>query len=103
MLEHGNKGRKRPATKTEDACAWMHRYFTLVGDQMPHINRIHLPSWDSQKFVYARYKEDMLLQGESEYAIISLRSFYRTWSEHFPHVVIPEVLDENNKCTIDTE
>ena len=69
----------------------MQRYFTLMGDQMPHNNRIHLPSWDSQKLVYARYKEDMLIQGGDDYEIISLRSFYRVWSENFSHVVIPEV------------
>ena len=88
MTEHGNKGKKRQNSKTEDACAWMQRYFTLLGDFMPHTNRIHLPSWDSQKFVYARYQEDML-QGGAE--AVSLRTFYRVWSENVSHVVIPEV------------
>ena len=43
---------------TEDTFAWMQRYFYLVGDFMLHTNRIHLPNWDSRKFVYERYKED---------------------------------------------
>lgn len=40
VVEHSNKGRKRPSAKTEDATVWMHRYFHLVGDHMPHNNRI---------------------------------------------------------------
>jgi hypothetical protein len=40
----------------------------VLGDQMP---QIHLPSWDSQKFAYARYK----MQGESDYRSISLSQF----------------------------
>lgn len=87
-IEHGNKGKKHPATKTEDAHAWMNRYFNLIGDHMPHINAIHLPSWDSQKFVYKRYREDM---GEAGSDVVSLRTFYRIWGENFPNVVIPEV------------
>ena len=38
----GNKGKTRPALKTEDAHAWMERYFNLLGDHMPHIDQIHL-------------------------------------------------------------
>ena len=63
---------------------------------MPHNNQIHLPSWDSQKYVYERYKEDMSLQGYDENDIVSLRSFYRLWSENFHNVVIPEVGNNNN-------
>ena len=87
----GNKGKKRPTLKTEDARAWMERYFNLLGDHMPHIDQIHLPSWDSQKFVYQRYKDDMLLEGYEDDNLISLRTFYRQWGEEFPKVVIPEV------------
>lgn len=91
MLEHGNKGRRRPAGRTQDAHAWMQRYFNLLGDHMPHNNHIHLPSWDTQKCVYARYKDDMLLQGYMENDIVALRTFYRIWTEDFSNVVIPEV------------
>ena len=94
-LEHGNKGKKRPAVKTEDAHAWMEKYFNLLGDHMPHIDQIHLPSWDSQKFVYQRYRDDMLLQGCEEEEVVSLRTFYRLWRDEFPKVVIPEV---SNMC-----
>ena len=90
-LEHGNKGKKRPTLKTEDARAWMEKYFNMLGDHMPHIDQIHLPSWDSQKFVYQRYKDDMLLQGYRSEEVISLRTFYRLWTDEFPKVVIPEV------------
>ena len=91
VAEHGNKGRKRPLTKTEDAIAWMNKYFNLLGDHMPNSNRIHLPSWDSQKYVYGRYNDDMILAGQEENDVVALRSFYRLWSENFPHVIIPEV------------
>ena len=63
----------------------------MLGDHMPHIDQIHLPSWDSQKFVYQRYKDDMLQQGYLEEDLISLRTFYRLWNEEFPKVIIPEV------------
>ena len=29
VIQHGNKGKKRPLVKTEDATAWMGRYFHL--------------------------------------------------------------------------
>lgn len=90
-IEHGNKGKKRPAERSEDAVAWMKRYFHLIGDHMPHNNQIHLPSWDTQKNVYERYKDDMAMQS-SESSVVSLRSFYRLWAEEFPNVVIPEVI-----------
>ena len=37
---------------------WMARYFNSVGDHMPHTRGIHLPSWNSQKFAFARYRDD---------------------------------------------
>jgi len=90
-LEHGNEGKKRPALKTEDARAWMEKYFNMLGDHMPHIDQIHLPSWNSQKFVYQRYKDDMLLEGNTDEDVISLRTFYRLWIDEFLKVVILEV------------
>ena len=69
----------------------MERYFLLVGDCMPHTNRVHLPSWDSQKFVFERYREDVVSQGGQECDVVALRTFYRIWKEEFSHVVIPEV------------
>ena len=58
---------------------------------MPHNDRIHLPSWDSQKFVFERYQEDIISQGGEESDVVALRTFYRIWREDFSHVVIPEV------------
>ena len=76
---------------TEDAKSWMSWYFNLVGDHMPHTSRIHLPSWDSQKFVYERYCEDIAIHSGPESETVALRTFYRIWKEDFSHVIIPEV------------
>ena len=61
IAEHGNKGNRRVNTKSENAKAWMQRYFHLVGDNIPK-------------------KE-----------LVCLSMFYRIWNENFPNVVIPEV------------
>ena len=90
-IEHGNKGKKRSNTRTEGAKAWMTRYFHLVGDKMPHKDQIHLPSWESQKDIYTRYKSDMQLQQIPETEMVALSSFYRIWADDFSNVVIPEV------------
>ena len=89
--EHGNKGKKRCNSKSSGAKAWMHRYFHLVGDKMPHVDQIHLPSWETQKDVFSRYESDMTQQSIPASDIVSLSTFYRIWSEYFPQVVIPEV------------
>lgn len=94
-IEHGNKGVKRPSLRTEDATAWMRRYFHLIGDKMPHNRQIHLPSWETQKDVYLRYRDDMMLQNMPESGIVALSTFYRIWSEDFPDVIIPEVCDKS--------
>jgi len=90
-IEHGNSGSKRPTAKSEGAKVWMEKYFHLLGDKMPNSNQIHLPSWDTQKDIYARYKQDMAQQMLLEKDLISLSMFYRIWQEEFSHVVIPEV------------
>ena len=41
-IQPGNSGSKRLNTKTEDAVAWMERYFNLIGDNMPDKEQIHL-------------------------------------------------------------
>ena len=89
--EHGNKGKKRCNSKSSGAKAWMHRYFHLVGDKMPHVDQIHLPSWETQKDVFFRYESGMTQQSIPASDIVSLSTFYRIWSEYFPQVVIPEV------------
>jgi len=70
----------------------MQRYFDLVGDHMPNTEKIHLPSWESQKNVNERYKDDVMTQlGDETPEFVSLRTFYRLWGEDFQHIVIPEV------------
>ena len=83
-FEHGNKGKKRFNTRTEGAKAWMTRYFHLIGDKMPHKNQIHLPSWETQKDIYTRYKSDMELQQIPESEMVALSSFFRIWTDEFP-------------------
>ena len=81
VLEHGNKDLKRPSQKLSNAKVWMAQYFKLVGDKMHTNGQIHLPSWDSRKGIYVRYKEDMKIQmeGEAKNQIISLSRFYKLW------------------------
>ena len=57
---------------------------------MPTLSRIHLPSWDSRKFVHKRYCDDRADAGMAS-EVVSLRTFYRIWNEHYPHVIIPAV------------
>lgn len=91
IVEHGNKGRKRTSIKTDTARIWMDRYFNLVGDKMPNSNQIHLPSWETRKDVYARYKDDMEQQQMGKGDVISLDKFYKLWNENYSNVIIPEV------------
>ena len=86
---HGNKGKKKKNTKSETTKIWMERYFHLIGDKMPHNNQIHLPSWETHKSIYERFREDMAIKRTEE--IVSLSMFYKLWHEEFSHVVIPEV------------
>lgn len=60
---HGNQGKKRNTIRVDEAKAWMDIYFNLIGDKLPDKNKIHLPSWDTQKNIYQRYKDDMLEKG----------------------------------------
>lgn len=91
IVEHGNKGKKKASVKCEGAKAWMEQYFSLIGDKMPNSKQIHLPSWDTQKAIYGRYKQDMAEQMIHENEITSLSMFYKLWIQDFSHVVIPEV------------
>ena len=54
----------------------MERYFHLIGDKMPNSSQIHLPSWEVQKDIYARYCQDKQIRGipEDEVAGISVTS-----------------------------
>ena len=85
---HGNMGKKRVNTKADSVAVWMERYFNLIGDKMPTNSQVHLPSWETQTDIYQRYCQDMSLREEEE---AGKSTFYRVWTEQFPHVVIPQV------------
>lgn len=88
-IVHGNRGIKRPTTKSSDASAWMESYFSRMGDHMPDSNRIHLPSFLTKREVYQRMCTELSEDGIKE--IISLSTFYELWDKNFSHVLIPEV------------
>lgn len=90
-VEHGNLGKKRSSPRVEEAKVWMERYFNLIGDKLPDKLKIHLPSWETQRDVFNRYKEDMTGVGIPEDEFVSLSTFYRVWHDDFCHVSIPEV------------
>lgn len=90
-IEHGNKGKKRMTIRGDEAKVWMEKYFNLIGDKLPDKKQIHLPSWDRQKDVYKRYKDDMMAKGIPEDQLVVLSTFYRMWRDDFSYVAIPEV------------
>ena len=55
---------------------------------MPNTEQVHLPSWESRRDIYNRYKDDTQ---EMEGDTISLDMFYKIWRKDFSNVVIPEV------------
>ena len=75
QIAHGNQGKKRLNTKKESVVAWMERYFNLIGDKMPDNNQIHLPSWETQKDIHARYSKDMELRGIEQEEIAGISIF----------------------------
>lgn len=89
MVVHGNKGMKRPTSKSLDAAAWMKSYFDRMGDHMPDCNRIHLPSFLNKREVYQKMHEDLSESGLKD--IISQSTFYDLWEKDFSYVLIPEV------------
>lgn len=91
QIAHGNQGKKRLNTKKESVAAWMERYFNLIGDKMPDSNQIHLPSWETQKDIHARYCQDMERRGIEREEIAGISIFYKIWTEQFSNVLIPEV------------
>ena len=62
-----------------------------TADQMPHENRVCLPSCQTKKEIYALYVQDIHnAKGET----LSLASFKRMWRQYFRHVIIPKVRQE---------
>lgn len=79
---------RTPLQKSNRAVAWMHNYFTLIGDLLPNRMVVHLPSNLSKSSVYNRMRMDMLNRS-CQY--VSKSQFFRLWEETFPHVTIPKV------------
>lgn len=83
--------RKMKSDKYEAAKAWMHHYFNKIGDRMPHIEQLHLPSFLSKKAVYDMMVDDFSQEGIKLSDIISQSHFYKIWKNDFTNVIIPKV------------
>ena len=81
---------RSPQLKTNEAIAWMQNYFDLVGDKLPHLMSVHLPSNLSKLTIYQRMTSEFRNRKESSITI-SQSNFFRIWEEHFPDVIIPKV------------
>ena len=77
------------STKVAEAKAWLRRYFSRIGDSMPHIDQVHLPHGLTKRDVYYNMKSQLQEQGLN--SIISLSHFYSIWSSSFEKVTIPKV------------
>ena len=86
-----NEYRKMKSDKYEAAKAWMHHYFNKIGDRMPHIEQLHLPSFLSKKAVYQMMVDDFLGEGLKLLDIISQSHFYKLWKNDFTNCIIPKV------------
>ena len=84
--------RDRPkSSKYSTASAWMQRYFSRIGDRMPHIEQIHLPHFLSKKIVYELMVQDLIDEGLCKESIISSSHFYAIWRQEFRNCIIPKV------------
>ena len=84
--------RQRPKSdKYTTAAAWMERYFSRIGDKMPHIQQTHLPHFMSRKMVYELMVQDLIDQGVCKPDIISSSHFYALWKDKFRYCIIPKV------------
>ena len=88
LVEHGRVGRGRHGDSSIRAISWLRMFFDKVGDRMPMKNDLHLPSCLTKADVYALAFDD-LSQGGLE--CCALATFYKIWTEEFPHVKIPKV------------
>ena len=88
VYHHGNKGKRQLRVKASSTMAWMKFFIGAIGDQQPDSNRIHLPSCFTRISVYQKMKVELEQFNEE---CVSQTHFYRMWSEHFRHVIIPKV------------
>ena len=82
---------RRNAIKHSTAIAWMERYFSRIGDKMPHLQQIHLPNFLSKKMVYDLMVQDLVDQGMCKSQIISSSHFLAVWRDEFCNYIIPKV------------
>ena len=78
-------------SRTTEARTWMEKYFHLVGDQTPHVQRIHLPQFLTKKDIYLRMKREQMDHGIDEKNMIKMPTFYRIWKEALRDIFIPQV------------
>ena len=95
--------RRSEASKVSESKAWMKRFFSQIGDSMPHVNQIHLPHIMTKRDIYARMKKDLTDEGIAEDDVISQSYFYYIWNTCYKNVVIPvvrllQLLDIHNHC-----
>ena len=84
---------KRKTEKFEIAAAWMEAYFKRIGDQMPHTEQVHLPSFLTKNSIFDQMEEQLKQQGFLQSEIISLSHFYAIWNDCYSHCIIPKVSD----------
>ena len=83
---------RKKTDKVEIACAWMESYFKRIGDRMPHVQQLHLPSFLSKLSVYQQMMDELAQQGHTAERMLSLSHFYALWNERFSYCVIPKVI-----------
>ena len=77
------------STKVIEAKTWMTRYFSRIGDSMPHMDQVHLPHGLTKQDIYHTMKSQLQEQGLT--TVISLSHYYSIWDSSFKKVVIPKV------------
>ena len=89
---------RRNSSKLSTAVAWMERYFNRLGDKMPHLQQLHLPSFLSKKMVYELMVQDLSDEGLCKPDIISSSHFYAVWKDKFHNCIIPKVREYMYVC-----
>ena len=83
VIVHGNIGRVHLNVRHEHAIAWTQDYVTNIGDYCPRSGKLYLPHCYTRADLYALYKEQNSLEGQS---VLSSTWFGRLFKKNFPHV-----------------
>ena len=84
-----------PNSSVSISCyAWMARYFSLVGDEMPNSEEIHLESMHIKE-IWEEYRDVMKAL---DCGYIALGQFGDLWMKCFPYVKIREFKAVSGKC-----